>query len=239
MTPFTQFEIKLISENSSNIILIIAVCVLILALLKSMILYRDYIISNIYIEISKEVYQFVLGLLKDQASKIGEKYFGLVISIFLYVLLLNILGLIPYGFAVTGQLAVTLILAFAIFIGLIIIGVGNLKQEFLKIFIPKDVEKVLLPLMICIEILSFLIRPVSLSVRLFANILAGHILLYIISNAVVLFMLLGIMTALFSVFPFIILMAFIILEIGVALLQAYVFTILVCIYLRDCLESHG
>ena len=138
----------------------------------------------------------------------------------------------PFAFTITAHISLTLLLALSFFIGWIIQGFLHLNLSFLRIFVPRGIPNWLLPLLVVIEILSFIIRPISLSIRLFANMLAGHILLYILGSATIS---LGLII---GVFPFLFILAFFVLELGIAFLQAYVFTILLSIYLADSFKSH-
>jgi F-type H+-transporting ATPase subunit a len=243
MTPFNQFEIIVIIKNIlkeidisiTNAVIFMIIGVIGIIYIYKLSMSRIYVLENMYQTVIMKIFEYIEEMVEEQAGVKANKYFALIFTVFVYLLILNVLGLIPFSFAVTGQIAVTSILSFGFFIGLIIIGIKTLKKEFVNVFIPKGVYKELLPLLVCIEVLSFLIRPISLAVRLFANILAGHILLYIISSSVL------VISSIFLVFGLatsVILCAFFILEIGISFLQAYVFSILMCIYLRDGLYKH-
>jgi len=180
-------------------------------------------------------YNFLLNLLLAQAGYKSLRFFGSIFSIFFFILTYNLLGLLPFGFTVTGHIILTFTIAISFFIGWIIIALLTLRLKFFRIFLPRNIPVALAPLLIVIEILSFSIRPMSLSIRLFANMLAGHILLFIISTAVLVMANLSIFIGLL---PFLFVVIFFVLEIGIAFLQAYVFTILLSIYLADALKSH-
>jgi len=155
-----------------------------------------------------------------------------VFTLFMFVLFCNMVGMLPYSFTVTSQIIITFMLASVIFIGVTIIGFIKHGIKYLELFVPKGVPLVLLPIIVIIEIISYLSRPVSLSVRLFANMLAGHTMLKVFGGFVISLGLLGGWLPLgFSV-------ALTGLEILVAFLQAYVFAILTCIYLNDALNLH-
>jgi F-type H+-transporting ATPase subunit a len=177
-------------------------------------------------------YEFVAKMVRDNVGTAGMKYFPFVFTLFMFVLALNMLGMVPYAFTVTSHIIVTFALAAFIFIGVTIIGFWKHGIGFLKFFVPSGVPFIMLPLLVVIEVISYLTRPVSLSVRLFANMMAGHTMLKVFGAFVVALGLLGGWAALAFM------VAFTGLEILVAFLQAYVFAILTCIYLNDALHMH-
>jgi len=182
--------------------------------------------------LAEMIYEFVANMISDTAGKDARPYFPFILSLFLFVLVANMVGMIPYSFTVTSHIIVTFALAFFIFIGVTIIGFIKHGISHLKLFVPSGVPAVLLPLIVVIEIISYLSRPISLSVRLFANMMAGHTMLKVFGGFVVSLGILGGWLPLgFSV-------ALTGLEILVAFLQAYVFAILTCIYLNDALHLH-
>ncbi len=176
-------------------------------------------------------YTFVLSMIIEQAgTKRAKVFLPFFLILFLFILFSNLIGLTPYAFTVTSHIAVTFFLSLSFFIGWIILALRNLGLSFLKIFLPSGIPNWLAPLLVVIELLSFLLRPISLAVRLFANMLAGHILLFIIASAA---LFLTKFTFILSSFPFLFILAFMVLEVGIALLQSYVFVILLAIYLHD------
>ena len=181
------------------------------------------------------MYEFVASTVKDNVGEEGMKFFPLVFSLFVFVLICNMMGMIPGGFTVTSQIVVTAALALLV-IGLVILyGFWQHGVGFLKLFVP-DVPGWLLPIMIPIEVISFLSRPLSLSVRLFANMLAGHIALKIFAGFVASLLAAG-AWGLISPLPLLLTTALTALEVLVAGLQAYVFAVLTCVYLNDAV--HG
>jgi len=181
-------------------------------------------------------YEFVANTVRENVGQEGMKFFPLVFSLFIFVLVANLLGMIPFSFTVTSQLVVTAALALLV-IGIVILyGFMQHGFGFLKLFVP-DVPPALLPLMIPIEIISFLSRPLSLSVRLFANMLAGHIALKIFAGFVPALLAAGVWGIL-SPLPLALSVAVTALEMLVAVLQAYVFAILTCLYLNDAIHLH-
>jgi len=223
------------SINITNISVYLILCFFIIISLLHLSTKSNYLINDHYGVIVEILYLFILDLLTVQTGPKARKYFPAIFSIFILILILNLLGLTPFGFTVTSQIIITASLSIGFFGAWIIIGIKNLKYDFIKIFIPKGIPPLLLPILIVIEIISFAIRPLSLAIRLFANMLAGHILLFIIATAALAlaksFILLGLL-------PFFFVLVFLFLELGIAFLQAYVFTILLCIYLHDSFHVH-
>jgi F-type H+-transporting ATPase subunit a len=181
-------------------------------------------------------YEFVGNMLRDAAGTQGMKFFPFVFSLFMFVLVANLLGLFPYFFTITSHIIVTFGLA-ALVIGTVVVY-GFMKHGlgFLKLFVPHGVPVYLLPLVVLIEVISFVSRPVSLSVRLFANMLAGHITLKVFSGFVVSLSALGALGVAGSILPLAMAVALTALELLVAFLQAYVFAVLTCMYLNDALH---
>jgi F-type H+-transporting ATPase subunit a len=175
-------------------------------------------------------YTFVSKMISDTAGSKAKPYFPFIFSLFMFVLFCNMLGMLPYSFTVTSHIIVTFALAAVIFIGVTIIGFANHGVGYLKLFIPSGVPIVLLPLIVIIEIISYLARPVSLSVRLFANMMAGHTMLKVFGGFVISLGIIG------GWLPLSFTVALTGLEILIAFLQAYVFAILTCIYLSDALN---
>ena len=177
-------------------------------------------------------YTFVAKMINDTAGTSAKSFFPFIFTLFMVVLFSNMVGMLPYSFTVTSHIIVTFVLAAIVFVGVTIIGFLKHGFRYLELFVPKGVPIVLLPLIVIIEIISYLSRPISLSVRLFANMMAGHTMLKVFGGFVISLGLLGGWLPLgFSV-------ALTGLEILVAFLQAYVFAILTCIYLNDALNLH-
>ena len=176
-------------------------------------------------------YEFVAGMVRDNVGTAGMQFFPFIFTLFMFVLFCTMLGMIPYSFTVTSHIVVTFALALAIF--LVVHEVGLIKHGlgYLKMFVPSGIPVFLMPLLVVIEVISYLSRPVSLSVRLFANMLAGHTMLKVFGGFVV-------MMGVFGVVPFVFMIALTGLEVLIAFLQAYVFAILTCIYLNDALHMH-
>ena len=215
--------------NASLFMLISAAVILIFLFLSSK---KKSIIPNKIQLISELTYQFVSKMISDTAGSKAKPYFPFIFTLFMFVLFCNMIGMLPYAFTVTSHIIVTFILASIIFVGVTIIGFIKHGIGYLKLFVPSGVPVVLLPLIVVIEIISYLSRPVSLSVRLFANMMAGHTMLKVFGGFVISLGLLG------GWLPLSFSVALTGLEILVAFLQAYVFAILTCIYLNDALNLH-
>jgi F-type H+-transporting ATPase subunit a len=182
-------------------------------------------------------YEFVASTIRSTAGSEGMKFFPFVFSIFMFVLTLNMLGLIPYAFTVTSHIIVTAALAITVFLTVLIYGLWRHGLHFFNLFVPKGVPIYILPLIVAIEILSFVSRPISHSVRLFANMLAGHITLKVFAGFIILLGgSLGTIGWVGSMLPFAMVVILFALETLVAFLQAYVFAILTCIYLNDAIH---
>ena len=239
--PMSQFnvnkigpEIKLggvdLSFTNASLFMLITVTTILLFLYLST---KDKkIIPNKLQLLSEILYNFVAKMISDTAGLKAKAYFPFIFSLFVFVLMCNMIGMVPYSFTVTSHIIVTMVLALFIFIAVTVIGFLKHGFKYLSIFVPKGVPVILLPLITIIEIISYLSRPVSLSVRLFANMMAGHTMLKVFGGFVVSLGFLG------GWLPLTFSVALTGLEILVAFLQAYVFAILTCIYLNDALNLH-
>jgi len=181
-------------------------------------------------------YEFVADTINSTAGKEGMKFFPFVFTIFMFVLVANCIGLIPYTFTVTTHIIITAALALMVFFTVIIYGFWKHGLHFFNLFVPKGIPIYILPLIVFIEVLSFLSRPISHSVRLFANMLAGHITLKVFASFITLLGGLGIFGIFGATLPLALVVALTALELLVAFLQAYVFAMLTCMYLNDALH---
>lgn len=237
--PLAQFEVFFLSYYKnilpiSNVFMYMLFIYLSVRFLFGMVLINIKIIPNNWQNLFEILYLFVFDLVKQQVGRQGYGYFPLKLTLFLFILFSNILGMTLYSFTVTSHALVTFGLAFVFFIGIVIIGVVTQKMKFLNTFVPAGSPLFLLPFMVIIEIISYLSRPVSLAIRLFANMMSGHALLAILANFT---FVISKKNLLIGAIPFILIVGIIGLEAMIALLQAYVFTVLLCIYLRD--SVHG
>ncbi len=177
-------------------------------------------------------YEFVSNMLRDIVGEKGRPFFPFIFTLFMFILTANMLGMVPGSFTVTSHIIVTLGLALVVFIGSTIVGFAKNGVGYLKMFVPSGVPVAMVPLLTVIEVISYFTRPVSLSVRLFANMMAGHTMLKVFASFVVALGILG------GWAPLAFMVAFTGLEILVAFLQAYVFAVLSCIYLNDAVNMH-
>ena len=181
-------------------------------------------------------YEFVANTIQSTAGTEGMKFFPLVFSLFMFILVANVIGLVPYAFTVTSHIIITASLALLVFLTVLAYGFWKNGLHFFKLFVPSGIPIYILPLIVFIEVLSFLSRPISHSVRLFANMLAGHITLKVFASFITLLGGLGIAGWVGATLPFMLVVALTALELLVAFLQAYVFAILTCIYLNDAIH---
>jgi F-type H+-transporting ATPase subunit a len=181
-------------------------------------------------------YEFVANTIQNTTGKEGMKFFPLVFTLFMFILMANVIGLIPYTFTVTSHIIITASLALLVFFTVIIYGLLKHGLHFFRLFVPSGIPIYILPLIVFIEVLSFISRPISHSVRLFANMLAGHITLKVFASFVTLLGGLGFVGWLGATLPLALVVALTALELLVAFLQAYVFAILTCIYLNDAIH---
>ncbi|MBW8640232.1 F0F1 ATP synthase subunit A [Hoeflea sp. WL0058] len=186
--------------------------------------------------VSEMAYEFVASMLRDGAGTAGMRFFPMVFSLFMFVLVANLIGMFPYFFTVTSHIIVTFALAMLVIGTVVVYGFMKHGLHFLNLFVPSGVPGVLMPLVVAIEIISFLSRPISLSVRLFANMLAGHITLKVFAGFVTSLGALGAIGIGGAILPLLMTIALTGLEFLVAFLQAYVFAVLTCMYLNDALH---
>jgi F-type H+-transporting ATPase subunit a len=181
-------------------------------------------------------YEFVANTIRSTAGEAGMKFFPLVFSLFMFILVSNMIGLIPYAFTVSSHIIITVALSLLVFVTVLVYGFYKNGLKFFRLFVPSGVPMYILPLIVFIEVLSFLSRPVSHSVRLFANMLAGHITLKVFASFVTMLGAMGAVGWAGAILPLGLTVALTALELLVAFLQAYVFTILTCIYLNDAIH---
>ena len=192
---------------------------------------RNALVPGRWQSMAELSYIFIANLVKDTVGTEGRPYFPFVFTVFMFVLVGNLFGMVPYGFTFTSHIIVTFTMAMVVFVGVTVIALIKHKLHFFTFFMPPGVPLIMAPLLVPIEIISYLSRPLSLSVRLFANMLAGHTLLKVFAGFVV-------ALGLFGAFPLAFVIALTALEIVIALLQAFVFTIVTCLYLNDALHLH-
>ena len=228
--PEINFRGVDISFTNASLFMVIS-AILILTILFLGTKKRSFIPTKLQL-LSEMSYTFIAKMLNDIAGPNAKPFFPFIFSLFMFVLFCNMVGMFPYSFTVTSHIIVTFFFAGAVFVGVTIIGFMKHGIKYLKLFVPSGVPIFLLPLIIIIEVISYLSRPVSLSVRLFANMMAGHTMLKVFGGFVISLGFLG------GWLPLSFSVALTGLEILVAFLQAYVFAILTCIYLNDALNLH-
>jgi|TARA_B110000093_G_scaffold45536_1_gene48674 ATP synthase subunit 6 len=198
-----------------------------------------FLIPNPWQTFVEIVYETAAQLAFDNLNEEGEKYFPFIAVLFTFILFNNLIGLVPYSFTITSHLIVTFALSFPIFIGVVIIGVQRHKIHMLSVFLPANTPIGLGLLLVPIELISYIFKPISLGVRLFANLMAGHTLLKVIVGFAWSMLLLEDFLSVLHIIPLLVLVILMGLELGVAMIQAYVFTVLTCIYLNDSINlSH-
>ena len=237
--PIHQFEIKElipleifetnISYTNSSLFMTLAIIFITSLLLLS--IKNKSLIPSRFQSISEIFYEFIANMVGDNIGDKGRKFFPLIFTLFTFLLFGNMLGMLPYSFTFTSHIIVTFVLAMFIFLLVTLLGIFIHGFKFFGLFVPKGVPMLMLPLMIPIEIISYLSRPISLSVRLFANMMAGHTMLKIFAGFIV-------PLGIFGVAPLMVDVALTALEVLIAFLQAYVFTILTCLYLNESINLH-
>ena len=229
--PITSIEVGGYNLSFTNSSFAMLITVLVITLFLTLTVNTRSVVPSRMQLISELMYNFIAQLLSDTVGDNGKKYFPFVFSLFMFVLIGNMVGMIPYQFTFTSHIIVTFALAAVVFIGVTILGFINHGIKFFTFFYIPGVPFYMHPLLIPIEVISYLSRPISLSVRLFANMLAGHTLLKVFA---------GFVSALgfFGILPLVFIIALTGLEILIAFLQAYVFAILTCLYINDALHLH-
>lgn len=238
--PLHQFEIQVVapievggvnaSLTNSAIFMLITVAAVTAFLMFGM--RNRRLVPGRWQSMAELSYEFIAGMVRDNVGNEGRRYFPFIFSLFMFILFGNLVGLVPYSFTFTSHIIVTFAMAAFVFLGVTIIGIVRHRLRFFSYFLPKGVPLVMAPLLIPIEIMSYLSRPVSLSIRLFANMMAGHTMMKVFAGFVVPLGILG------GWAPLSIDVALTAFEFLVAFLQAYVFTILTCIYLHDAIHLH-
>jgi len=229
--PLIPIHIGGLDVSYTNSALFMTIAVILITSLLVLGTRRGALVPGRWQSVAEMSYEFVADMVETNAGHGAEPYFPFVFTLFMFVLFSNLLGLIPYSYTVTSQIIVTFALAAIVFIGVTIIGFVKHGAHFLRLFVPEGVPVILLLLLVPIELLSYSIRPFTLSIRLFANMLAGHTMLAIFGGFAA-------SVGLLAILPVALDVAILALEVLVAALQAYVFAILTCLYLRDALHLH-
>ena len=238
-SPLKQFEIQTlvpiriggIDVSLTNSSLYMTLVIITITLFLTLSMRRRSLVPGRWQSLAEIFYEFIAGMIRDNVGPEGHKYFPFIFTLFMFILFGNLIGLIPYSFTFTSHIIVTFGMAMAVFIGVTIIGFIKHGWRFFGLLLPHGVPWYIAPLLIPIELLSYFTRPVSLSLRLFANMTAGHTMLKVFAGFVA-------AIGMFGFIPLIFVAALTGLEFLIACLQAYVFTILSCIYLNDALHMH-
>jgi F-type H+-transporting ATPase subunit a len=235
LKPIVPLEVAGVNISFTNSALMMVAAVVVITAFLTLSVRSRALVPGRWQSMAEVFYEFIANMLRDGVGPEGRPYFPFVFTLFMFVMIGNVLGLLPFAYTFTSQVIVTFTLAVTVFIGVTIIGFARHGLGFLGLFFPHGAPIVSAVVLVPIEVISYLSRPISLSVRLFANMTAGHIILTILGGFVVS---LGAFFIVPGVIPFAFLGAVAVLEIGIALLQAYVFTALTCIYLHDAIHMH-
>jgi ATP synthase subunit 6 len=237
--PLVNFNLGLIDLSLTNSAVYCLLTVVCLTFVWTMLFHRGgFLVPSSYQVASEMCYDFVVSLANEQLGPRSSSYQPIIIAAFLYILTANLIGLIPFSFAITAQLVIAFGLSFSLFIGITLIGIIRHGFKFFSFFLPSGAPLELAPLLVVIELISYVFRPISLGVRLFANITAGHSLLAIIAGFGWSIGTCGTILALLGFVPIVVIGVIFLLEFAVAFLQSYVFAVLLCIYLKDAIELH-
>ncbi len=239
-SPMEQFEIKRLLDfrigsldaSYTNSALWMTVAVILAFIVFVLGVQKRALVPGRLQSVAELGYEFVAGMVRDNVGDAGKKYFPFVLTLFIFILFCNLLGLVPYSFTPTSHIIVTFAMAAVVFVGVTLIGFIRHGAHFLSFFVPKGVPIWLLVILVPIEVISYFVRPFSLSIRLFANMLAGHTMLKVFGGFVVM---LGLVA---GWAPLAFIVALTGLELLIAFLQAYVFAILTCLYLNDAIHLH-
>jgi ATP synthase subunit 6 len=236
--PLEQFEIIFLgyfrNYQINNALLYLIFVYLLIRFIFGMVFMKLRIIPYNLQILVEQLYNFVFGLIKQQINVSGYAYFPIIFSLFIFILVANLIGMSLYSFTLTSHVTVAFTLSFAFFIAIVLVGILIQKAAFVNTFIPSGAPKFLIPFLIGIEIISYFSRPFSLGIRLFANLMSGHTLLAILANFA---FVISQKNIIISLLPFLLIVAIVGLEVMIAGLQAYVFTVLVCIYLNDSIKG--
>ncbi len=233
--PIIPLEAAGVNISFTNSAAMMVVSVILITVFLTLSVRSRALVPGRWQSMAEVFYEFIANMLRDNVGTEGRKYFPFIFTLFMFVLFGNVLGMIPGGFTYTSHVIVTFAMALTVFIGVTIIGFARHGLHFLRMFFPEGAPIATAVILVPIELISYFSRPFSLAVRLFANMTVGHIILKVMGGFVVS---LGAFYVVPGVVPFAFLSAVTVLEFGIALLQAYVFTILSCIYLHDAVHMH-
>ncbi|MDR0632432.1 MAG: F0F1 ATP synthase subunit A [Holosporaceae bacterium] len=231
ISPIFGFRVGGVDLSFTNSSLAVFMTFALICIVFTVCLSSKKLIPNRAQALVEMTYVLVAGLIDANVGKKGRRYFPFVFSVFLFVLFGNLVGLIPYMFTFTSHIIATFTVAIIVFLFITILGIVLHGFDFLSLFAPKGVPKFLLPILVPVEMISYLTRPVSLAVRLFANMMAGHTMMKVFAGFVA-------MVGVYGIAPIAVNVILTGFEVIVAILQAYIFTILTCVYLNDAIHLH-
>lgn len=246
LDPIHQFEVKTylpisvggVDISFTNVSLYLLLATVLVVLFLAIPTGRRATIPGRWQNLAEMSYEFVANMLRSATGPEGMKFFPFVFTLFMFILIANLIGMFPYFYTTTSQLIITFALALTVILTVVVAGIRKHGLAWFQLFVPSGVPGAIVPFVSLIEVISFLSRPVSLSVRLFANMLAGHITLKVFAGFIVAMSTAGFVGIVGSVLPLIMTVAITALEFLVAALQAYVFAVLTCLYLNDAVHTH-
>ncbi len=230
--PLVPIEVANVDISFTNSALFMTIAVVVATIFFWVATAHRSVVPGRLQSVAELLYEFVANMIRDNVGREGMKYFPFIFTLFVFVFLGNMLGMFPYSFTFTSHIAVTATLAVFIFLAVTVIGFARHGTHYLRMFFPHGAPIATAPILIPIEVISYLSRPFSLSVRLFANMTVGHIMLKVMAGFVIALGVVG------GLVPFAVTLGITVLEFFIAALQAYVFTILTCIYLNDAINMH-
>ncbi|MGB0748927.1 MAG: F0F1 ATP synthase subunit A [Magnetospiraceae bacterium] len=231
ITPLVELQVGSVNASFTNSALFMAATVAVVAGILIFGMRERALVPGRLQSVAELSYEFIASMVRDNVGNAGRAYFPFIFSLFMFILFGNLLGLLPYAFTFTSHIIVTFAMAMMVFVGVTVLGFVKHGPKFLTFFVPSGVPAVMLPLLVPIEIISYLSRPVSLSIRLFANMTAGHTMMKVFAGFVV-------PLGVFGLLPLTVDVVLTGFELLVAFLQAYVFAVLTCIYLNDAIHLH-
>lgn len=242
-SPLDQFEIKpIIILNNTNIISNYSIYLILISIIIGLYIYfikrNNYIIPSKYNIIILSIYDTILNMVKTQIGNKGYKYFPLIFTLFNIIFIGNIISMVPYSFAISAQLSSIIFLSITLWISITIIGLYNHGLYFFNLFVPVGTPLPLIPVLVIIELLSYTSRAISLGLRLSANILSGHLLMFILATLILNLMSISFLTFFGGIIPILGVIAITILEFAISIIQSYVFCILFSGYLKDAIYLH-
>ena len=238
-SPLEQFEIySVVFTLTINVIFLLLISLVLIFFGYLLNVNSQFLVKNAFAALKLTFQEQLLILVARNLGAAGQHYYPILSVLFLFLLVLNLIGLVPYTFTVTSHIVATFTLSFTFFVGTNLVAIKNKKLEYFGLFLPSGAPTAIVPFLIAIELISYFARVFSLAIRLFANMMAGHSLLKILIGFVYAILVFDTIGLLASVLPFLLVFVITFLEAGVALIQAYVFVVLMCVYIKDFYTSH-